>query len=121
MRRQSIIRFAQKKYQGWNGALHPSLDLHRGGALRAKSRDVENGLESLDKSPFFHGDISTVELLQCVDTGTRDVRDQLILLLEMTSVHGLVGALDLDGDGRLTTLANGDGLVIALNGGTVDD
>lgn len=42
------------------------------------SRNVESGLELLDKGPFFHGYIRAVELLQCVDTCTRDVRVQCV-------------------------------------------
>lgn len=90
-----------------------------GEAQRLHSRNVEDGLELLDQSPLLHGNLGSVELLEGVDTGTRDVRDQLVLLLEVTAVHGLVRALDLDGNGGLSSLADWDGLVIALDGCTV--
>jgi len=39
-----------------------------------RSRNVENGLELLDYSPLLVRHLSAVELLEGVDTGTRDVR-----------------------------------------------
>lgn len=84
--------------------------------LRPNSRNIEHGLELLDQSPFFHGDFGPVELLEGVDTRTRDVRDKLVLLFEVTTIHGLVGFLDLNSNGGLTSLADRDGLVIALDG-----
>lgn len=44
------------------------------------------------------------------------MRDKLVLLFEVTTVHGLVGSLDLNSNGGLTSLADRDGLVIALDG-----
>lgn len=37
----------------------------------------------------------------------------------MAAIHGLVGSLNLDGDGGLAALADGDLLVVALDGGAV--
>lgn len=86
------------------------------GGVASRSRNVEDGLELLDQSPLLHSDLSPVELLQGVDTGTRDVRVQLVSLLQLTTVHGLVGALNLDGNGGLALLADCDGLVVTLDG-----
>jgi hypothetical protein len=38
----------------------------------------------------------------------------------VAAVHGLVVAFDLDGDRGLAALADGDLLVVALDGGAVD-
>lgn len=79
------------------------------------SRNVEDGLQLLDQSPLFHRHLRSVELLQCVDTGTRDVRVQLVLFFQVAAVHGLVGALNFDGDRGLTLLANRDRLVLTFD------
>lgn len=60
------------------------------------SRDVENGLELLHQGPLFHRDFGPVELLEGIDTGTRDAREQLVLLLQVTAVQGLIATLNLD-------------------------
>lgn len=80
-----------------------------------RSWDVKDRLKLLDETPLLHGDVGAVELLEGVDTGTRDVRVQGVLVFELTTVHGLVASLDLDGHGGLTPLADLDGLVITLN------
>lgn len=83
----------------------------------ASSRNVENGLELLHQGPFFHRDVGPVELLQGVDTGTRDARVQVVLLFQVAAVQGLVGTLDLDGNGRLTLFTDRNGLVVTFNRG----
>lgn len=80
-----------------------------------KSRNVENGLELLDQGPFLHGDFGSVEFLECVDTCTRDVRVQCVLLFKVTAVQRLVGSFDLDGDGGLTSLGDGHRLMVTFN------
>lgn len=80
-----------------------------------ESRNVKHGLELLDKSPFLHRYVGTVELLEGVDTGAGNVRVEGVLLFQLTAVHRLVGSFDLDGDGRLALLANLDRLVVTLN------
>lgn len=44
------------------------------------------------------------------------MRDKLILLFEVTTIHGLVRTLDLNSNGGLASLANWNSLVIALDG-----
>jgi hypothetical protein len=83
-----------------------------------QSRDIENRLELLDKSPFIHGDIRPVELLEGVDACTRNLGVQCVRLFELTAVHGLIGAFDLDGDGGLASLDNVDRLVVTFDTGT---
>ena len=41
---------------------------------------------------------------------------QCILVFQLPAVGGLVGHLDLDGDGGLATLAEGDLFVVTLDG-----
>jgi hypothetical protein len=89
----------------------PAGDVH----WTDRSRNVEHGLELLDKSPFLHRYVRTVELLEGVDTGTGDVRVEGVLLFQLAAVHRLVGPFDLDSDGRLALLANLDRLVVTLN------
>lgn len=81
-------------------------------------RNFEDGLELLDQSPFVHRDLWTVEFLQGVDARARDVRVQRVLLLEMTAIQRLVVSFDLDRDGGLALLADGDCLVLAFDGYT---
>lgn len=82
---------------------------------KTNSRNVEHGLELLDKCPFLHRDFGPVELLECVDTCTRDVRVQNVLLFKVTAVHGLVGSFDLHCHRGLTSLGDFDRLVVTFN------
>lgn len=80
---------------------------------------VEDGLQLDQQLPLLVGDVAAVELLQGVDTGTRDLADEGVRLLEMTAVRWLVAAhLDLDGHRRLALFADLDLLVLALDGGS---
>lgn len=86
-------------------------------ALLPTLLNIEQPLQLLgDQSPLVTLNLVAVELLQTVDTGTADLAVQRVLLLELPTVHGLIGAFDLDGDGRLALLADGDLLVVALDG-----
>lgn len=80
-----------------------------------KLRNFEDRLELLDQSPFVHRDLWTVEFLQCVDARARDMRVQRVLLFEMTAVQRLVIPFNLDRDGGLALLADGDCLVLAFD------
>jgi hypothetical protein len=80
--------------------------------------NVEQTLQMLgDQSPLVLVHLVAVELLQAVDTGAADHTVQHVLLLEVAAIQRLVGALDLDGHRRLALLADGDLLVVALDGG----
>lgn len=107
----------RKGWEIWNAAF-ASHNIRRRlwwVSTMSRSRDFEGRLQSLDETPLLHADLGSVELLQSIDTGTRDVGVQNVLLFELTTIHRLVGTLDLDGDGGLTLLADGDGLVVTLN------
>lgn len=80
------------------------------------SHDVEQALQLLHERPLLVADLGAVELLERVDALPRDHRVQRVLLLEVPAVHGLVGPFDLDGHRRLAALADGDLLVVALDG-----
>lgn len=83
---------------------------------KARSRNVEQSLQFLDQQPFFVADVTAVEFLESVNTLSRDERVERIFLLQVPAVHGLVGPFDFDGNGRLASFADGDLLVIALDG-----
>lgn len=78
--------------------------------------DVEQRLQLLDQRPLVHADVGAVELLQHVNALARNQTVQHILLLELATVRGLVGRLDLDGHRRLAALAEWYLLVVALDG-----
>jgi hypothetical protein len=73
-----------------------------------------------NQSPLILIHLIAIELLQSIDASTRDVRVQGVLLLKLSAVHWLVAALDLDGDGGLAFLADGDLFVIAFDARTVN-
>ncbi len=82
--------------------------------------NVKQGLQLDDELPLVVGDILAVELLEAVDGGARDEAVEHVLLLELAAVGGLVAAhLYLDGHGGLALLADGDLLVVALDGRAV--
>ena len=60
--------------------------------------NIKLRLERLDQLPLVEADLVAEELLERVDALARDARVQDVRLLEVAAVHGLVGALDLDGD-----------------------
>lgn len=72
-----------------------------------------------NQSPLVLIHLITIELFQSVNARARDVRVQGVLLFELTAIHGLIGAFDLDGDGRLALLAQGDLLVVAFDARSV--
>jgi hypothetical protein len=79
--------------------------------------DIKYLLQLHHKLPFILSNIVTEELLESVDTLTANRRVQSVFLFEMATVHGLVGAFDLDGDGGLTLFADLNLFVVALDGG----
>ncbi|ROW05672.1 hypothetical protein VMCG_05275 [Cytospora schulzeri] len=80
-------------------------------------RNVKHGLELDDERPLLVGDVLAVELLEAVDGGARDLTVQHVGVLELPAVGGLVAAhLDLDGHRGLALLADGDLLVLTLDG-----
>lgn len=82
------------------------------------SRNLKHRLELLDQAPLFHRHLGPVKLLKSIDAGARDSRVKLVLLFDLAAVHGLIGTLDLDGYRGLASLADRDGLVVSLDGGS---
>lgn len=79
---------------------------------------IKQSLESLgNKSPLILINLIPVKLLQRINTPPRNLRVKHILLLELAAVHGLVATLDLDSDGGLPLLANGQLFMVALDTG----
>jgi hypothetical protein len=78
--------------------------------------DIEKLLELHNQLPLILTDIAPEELLECVDTLSRDGRVKNIVFFQVATVHGLVVAFDLDGDGGLAAFADLHGLVVALDG-----
>jgi hypothetical protein len=78
--------------------------------------DIEKLLELHNQLPLILTDIAPEELFERVDTLPRNGRVEDIVFFQMATVHGLVVAFDLDGDGRLAAFADLHGLVVALDG-----
>lgn len=99
----------------WLGAVvFPSLFL-----FQSTISNVKQGLQLNDQLPFVVGYIFTVELLQSVNTGSRNLAVEQIGLFQVSSVYGLVTShLDLDGHRGLTLFADRNLLVVSLNRGT---
>lgn len=79
------------------------------------SSNIKDRLQLGDQFPLIHADVFTEELLQRVDALPRDVRVKCFLFFQMPAIHGLVRALDLDGDARLALLAHLNLLVVSLD------
>ena len=75
-----------------------------------------------DEIPFLLADFVSEKLLEAVDTlaGNERVDGVEVRLVELATVHGLVGTFDLDGDRGLSLFADGDLFVFTLNRDTVD-
>jgi hypothetical protein len=76
---------------------------------------IEHALELDDQRPLLLRHIAPVELLQSIDTRSRDVGVEDVLLLQLATVTRLVGSINLDCDTGLTLLTDGDLLVISLD------
>lgn len=72
-----------------------------------------------NKTPLVFVYLISVELFQTIDARTRYLRVQRILLFQLTAVHWLIAAFDLDGNGRLALLADGQLLVVAFDARSV--
>ena len=96
-------------------ASYRAITLYR---FTAPSRDIKQRLQLLDQRPLILAHIVSVKLLQRIDRGPRDHRVQHVFLLELSAVEWLVGAFDLDRYRGLAFLADRDGLVLALDGGS---
>jgi len=60
--------------------------------------DIEQWLEVLrNQVPLVLGHLVTVELLQCIDRSSRDLRVKDGVLVQLSAVERLVSALYLDG------------------------
>jgi hypothetical protein len=80
--------------------------------------DIKQRLQLDDQLPLLVGNILAVKLLETVDTGARDHTVEAVRLLEVAAVNGLVTAhFDLDGNRGLSLLADGELLVVTLDGG----
>ena len=80
---------------------------------------IKKLLQLYNQLPLVLADITPKELLECIDTLSANSRVENIVFFQVASVHGLVAAFDLDGDGGLTPLADLHGFVVTLNGSTV--
>jgi hypothetical protein len=90
------------------------------GLPRERSGNVEHGLQLDDELPLVVADVLSVEVLEAVDAGTRNLAEELVRLLELAAVCWLVAAcLDLDGYRWLTLLAHLDLLVLSFDGRAV--
>jgi hypothetical protein len=78
--------------------------------------DIKELLELHNKLPLILTDIAPEELLERIDTLPANGRVEDIVFFQVATVHGLVVAFDLDGDGGLTLFADLHGLVVALDG-----
>jgi hypothetical protein len=78
-------------------------------------RNIKHGLQVLDQPPLIHADIASKELLERVDTLPAERRVQSIPFFQVSTVHGLIGSFDFDGDGGLSFFANGDLFVVTLD------
>jgi hypothetical protein len=79
--------------------------------------NIKDLLQLHHELPLILRDIITEELLERIDTLTANRRVQGVFFLEVATVHGLVGAFDLDGDGWLALFADLDLFVVTLDGG----
>ena len=75
-----------------------SLPLLTHGWLYSSSVDVEHWLQLHEQMPLVSRHLVSVELLQGVDTLSRDEGVEHVFVFELTTVHGLVGSFDLDRD-----------------------
>jgi len=110
-------RFYQRKEGAWRNKHPTSPSIHNNGKKKKKKKicnhthfstttttdsaslwNIKLRLERLDQLPLVEADLVAEELLERVDALARDARVQDVRLLEVAAVHGLVGALDLDGD-----------------------
>lgn len=84
--------------------------------------NIKQALESLgNKPPLILINLIAVKLLERIDALPADLRVEHVLLLELTAVHGLIAAFDLDGDGGLALFANGELFVIAFDTSAVKE
>jgi hypothetical protein len=101
-----------------SGEVTPNIN-HTQPSHLSHLHDIEAFLHLLDQEPLVLAYIVPEMRLERIDRRTRDVRVQCILFFYVATVDGLIGALDLDGDGGLAGFADGNLLVIALDGCTV--
>ena len=80
---------------------------------------IEHILQLHNQLPLILTDIAPEVLLERIDTLSANSRVKDIVFFQVATVHGLVGALDLDGDGGLASLADLHGFVVALDGSTI--
>ena len=78
--------------------------------------EVEQRLQLDNQLPVVVGHVLAVELLERVDTLTRDHTVELVVLLQLATVGGLGAAhLDLDGHRGLALFTHRDLLVLSLD------
>lgn len=81
---------------------------------------IKHILQLHNQLPLILTDIAPEVLLERIDTLSANSRVQDIVFFQVATVHGLVGAFDLDGDGGLASLADLHGFVVALDGRAVE-
>lgn len=77
--------------------------------------NVKQLLELDDVLPLLLLNLVAVVFLECVDAKPRDSRVQWVVLLDLPSVHGLVGTLNLDSHSGLAGFGDWNLLVFALD------
>lgn len=82
-------------------------------------RNIKQLLHLDQQLPLLLTNIAAKELLERINTLSTNRTIQRVVLLQVATVHGLIGPFDLDRDGRLALFADLDLLVVALDGGAV--
>jgi len=90
-----------------------NFHLHRS-ALPCGSRYVKESLQLHDQMPLVLCDFISIELLEGIDAGAADHGIEGIFFIQLAAVERLVGAFNLDRNGRLALFADSEGLVVAL-------
>jgi hypothetical protein len=80
--------------------------------------DIKKLLQLYNQLPLILANIAPKELLECIDTLSANSRVKNIVFFQMATIHGLVVAFDLDGNGGLTPLTDLHGLVVTLDRST---
>jgi hypothetical protein len=97
----------------------PHITHHLSPSTSSALRNIQQLLQLDNQLPLILANIAPKELLERVDALAAHKRVQRVVLLEMATVHGLIGSFDLNSDRGLALLADGDLLVVALDGSAV--